>query len=98
MCRAEPSETGCNKGFKMNKFLKIDLNGNQVDLIPVDAALSLCDGCYGLIDFFEKTWGLAASDSVDLVREFVESLLLQLRSGSLVAVYDIFTASIVEVK
>ena len=40
------------------KYLKIELNGKQIDMIPVNDELALCDGCYGLIEFCEKTWEL----------------------------------------
>jgi len=78
------------------KFLKIALNDKQVDLIPVSDDFALCDGCYGLVAFCEKSWKLKEEDSVDLVREWTGELLRQLKEGVAVASHDIFTGVIVD--
>jgi hypothetical protein len=78
------------------KYLKIELNGKQIDMIPVNDELALCDGCYGLIEFCEKTWELNADDSIDLVREWTTELLRQIKEGSAIASHDIFTGVIVD--
>jgi hypothetical protein len=78
------------------KFLKIELDGKQIDLIPVSDELALCDGCYGLIEFCEKSWKLKEEDSVDLVRELTTELLRQIKEGSAIASHDIFTGVIID--
>lgn len=93
--RVSVSNNSFFRNCKM-KYLKIELNGKQIDLIPVSDDFKLCDGCYGLIEFCESTWELNADDSVDLVREWTGELLSQLKSGVAVAAHDNFTAKIVE--
>ena len=78
------------------KFLKIEINGTQVDLIPISDDFALCDGCYGLVAFCKKSWELKEQDSVDLVREWTGELLRQLKEGAAVASHDIFIATIVK--
>lgn len=77
-------------------FLKVEQNGKQVDLVPVNDNLKLCDGCYGLIEFCETAWKLKEEDSVDLVREWTTELLRQINEGATLASHDIFTGVIVD--
>lgn len=78
------------------KYLKIELNGKQIDKIPVSDELALCDGCYGLMEFCGKVWKLNIDDSIDLVREWTTELLHQIKEGSVIASHDIFTGVIVD--